>query len=92
MTGRTSIWIEAREIAQELEITVATFRKNVDRLIERDGFPLPSPHCLKPRKWRRQAFENWLGSQGYSLADLQATPPGQPPASNVHMLKLAGTA
>lgn len=92
MTGKNSIFINTKEIAADLEISVQTFRTSLPRLIERDGFPLPSPHCLKPKVWRRDAFQRWLDSQCGTAADLQGAAPGQPPASNVHLLNHARTA
>ncbi|MDW3181743.1 hypothetical protein [Roseobacter sp.] len=90
MTPGKSIWIKADEIAQLLDLTTATFRRNVARLTERDGFPLPSSHRLKPITWRRAAVEAWINSQGYSADDLRGVPNGQDPgAANVHLLRLA---
>lgn len=87
-----TVFMSTKEIATALEMTVATLRKNLPRLIERDGFPMPSPHCLKPMKWRRDAFERWLENLSPTADNLRATPPGQAPGTNVHMLQLARTA
>ena len=88
-TGRTE-WVGAKEIAHLLNITPATFHRNLTRLTAEEAFPLPSPHRLKPRTWRRQAVENWIDSQGYSRAELAGVPPGTDSGGKVHLLRMAG--
>lgn len=87
MTGK--IWIEAGEIAKMLTISRPTFLRSLDRLTEEDGFPLPSPHRLKPMTWRREAVEAWVNNLGYSKDDLQAVPPGPGAGGKVHVLRMA---
>lgn len=89
MTERTTIWIGTREIAAKLDLSIATFRRSIDRLTEKDGFPLPSSHRLKPMTWRRAAVDAWIESQGYTVADLRELPPGKNPGATVHLLRTA---
>ena len=91
MTAQTArhvdppIWITAREIADMLDQSVEGFRRNLPRLTDDEQFPLPSPHSLRPVRWRRQTIMDWIESQGAPQDAHDATATG----GNVHLLRLA---
>ena len=92
MSGQGSQFMTAKQIASDLEISVNTFRRNLPRMIERDGFPTPAPHSLKPVVWRRVAYERWRENLCGTIDDLAAAQPGQAPGTSAHLMNLARSA
>lgn len=90
MTDKT--WIKARDIAQMLDQSVATFRRKLDHLIEDEAFPMPSPHSLSPLMWRRTAVLAWIENQ-CAAKDAHNAASGirHGRGGNVHLLRLAGS-
>ena len=89
----TSIFMTLPQMADALETTAATLRRNLKHLQERHGFPLRSPHQHRPHVWRRCQFERWIESQSGSQAGADEARKVAELAglegANVHVLQLA---
>lgn len=70
MTGK-SIFVNSREAAEICEYpSVYTFLRNVDRLIQEEGFPSPAPFGIRGYRWRRSAVEAWIETFGLPEDDM----------------------
>lgn len=87
--NRPKTWITGREVSELLDVSIVSFRRNVQRLMDCEGFPLPSPHSLSPVMWRRVPVLAWIESQSYTQADVDAAPCDGKAGGTIHHLRLA---
>lgn len=81
-------FIDARQVAQELQLSPHSFLQKRENLVAHEGFPEHMPHCQRPLLWRASEVTAWIARQG-----LPRTAPIEPTGGNVIRLqRMAATA